>query len=96
MSTNQPDRSQPGGRDRDRGRGRGRGYPGGYGYGYGYQQPSYCPYGGSPYYAQADTNVSTLANQLGISLNTILSYNSGLSSTSIIRSGQVICLPENY
>jgi hypothetical protein len=92
MSTNHPDRSQPGGRDRDRGRG--RGYPGGYDYGY--QQPSYCPYGGSPYSAQADTNVSTLANQLGISLNTILSYNPGFSSTSIIRSGQVICLPENY
>ncbi|HBE80723.1 MAG TPA: hypothetical protein DDW65_23505 [Firmicutes bacterium] len=105
MSINQPDRGQrggrsgqgerPGGGDRDRGRGGRRpGRPYDYDYGYGYQE--YCPYGGTPYYAQADTDVYTLANQFGISPNTIISYNPGLSLNSTIGAGQTVCLPRNY
>jgi hypothetical protein len=81
-SPEQPGRRQPG-------------YPN-YGYDYGYQLPGHCPYGGSPYYSRSDTDLYSLANQLGISTNTIIKYNPGLSYTSTIRSGQVICLPENY
>jgi hypothetical protein len=38
-------------------------------------------------------DVSTLANQLGVSEDTILSFNPGLSPDSTISSGQVVCLP---
>jgi hypothetical protein len=64
---------------------RGSGQPG--------SQPYRRPPGGTTYTLQADTNVFTLASQLGISEEVIINYNPGLTHTSIIKNGQIIYLP---
>ena len=85
MSMNRPRRpqEQPGRRPYYR---PGPAYPG-------YQQPSYCPYGGTAYTLQSDTDVTTLASQLGVTVSTLLNYNPSLDISSTVSSGTVICVP---
>ncbi len=60
----------------------------------GYQPPADdCPYGGTAYSWQADSDIATLASQLGIPVATLLSYNPDLRPDSIVPSGQAICVP---